>query len=225
MEFLIIPLRERDQPGFFDTAYGQAHRIAKTGLTPDTPIYFNTDLLYKSGQPALDFQAITALLIHELGHQTGNPNHAALDSLGSKVRLPLDSPIKPLTYQDRNLDITITAINYITNSGRADLYINDGHALKSLSKYVIAAAQCPGGPSNIPLGWKIENAHWENVPSREEGAKISLPFEAWINIQCIDMNASPSPVTNIRKVISLTFLFDVTPGSKDDMLRYCGVKN
>ena len=79
---------ESREPGFF--MLDGAVRAAKTSLTPGAVIYVNRDLLYaKNAQgawAALDTGAAVAILVHELGHQTGEPDHDRLDRLGAEVR-------------------------------------------------------------------------------------------------------------------------------------------
>lgn len=60
-------------------------RLAVTGNTVGSPIYYNTKMLYKFGEAVTIGHAIQSL-IHELGHHHGEINHDALDLLGSEVR-------------------------------------------------------------------------------------------------------------------------------------------
>ncbi|WP_413587093.1 hypothetical protein [Bdellovibrio sp. HCB274] len=57
---------EKSNPGFFSSNLGESHRIAITGRSPDSPIYFNTDLIAN-----LTFENIVAILFHEWTHHLG----------------------------------------------------------------------------------------------------------------------------------------------------------
>ncbi len=97
---------ERANPNFF-VRDGEV-RIAVTGDSVGSPIYFNTDFLYTRGMSgtyeAISLADATTNLIHELGHHHG-PNygdHTELDALGTKVSLIMQqqvytAPFLPLT--------------------------------------------------------------------------------------------------------------------------------
>jgi hypothetical protein len=218
----IIFVSERENPGFFTTSSTEPHRIAMTGLTPDSSIYFNSDLFYENGVPTQSFSSLTALWIHEIGHQTGAVDHNMLATLGSKVRDMMEDIITRTVYPRERLNLVLTTINYkgTVGSGRADIYLNDGTENKSYTKYVYEATQCPDG--QIPMGWQLGNMHWDNSSSRDPAAAdtVMLGFNAWLDVQCIDLRKSPSPITTVQRVLRLNFVFDVA----GDKARCIGVK-
>lgn len=57
---------EKSNPGFFSSNLGETHRIAITGRTPGSAIYFNTDLITD-----LSLENMVALLFHEWTHHLG----------------------------------------------------------------------------------------------------------------------------------------------------------
>lgn len=72
-------------------------RLAITGSSVGSPIYYNTRLLYRLGPKAGLGLAIQSL-IHELGHHHGAIDHDALDLLGSEVRELMTSITMELPY-------------------------------------------------------------------------------------------------------------------------------
>ena len=100
--------------GFFQTAGNEPHRIAKTFLDVKSPIFVNTDLLYKiNGETAIDDGAIVSILIHELGHQAGEENHQKLDMIGNLVRKSLKDKITSSYLKDTadNKEIKLTTVH------------------------------------------------------------------------------------------------------------------
>lgn len=178
---------ETASPGFFDTEVGQAYRLAKTGLTPSAQIYWNTDQLYTTeGKPALDIPAISAIWVHELGHQTGILDHEYLDLLGSKVRLLLEKNLNRLAYQGQNLNANLEIVDNVGADGTADLYLMDGFHSFNLDPFVTQAARCSGADETV-LGWSLENEHWildRAIRPELDGMEI-LPFGAWIQVECL----------------------------------------
>lgn len=72
-------------------------RLAVTGGTVGSPIYYNTRMLYRFGESVTIGLAIQSL-IHELGHHHGEINHDALDLLGSELRELNDAISMELPY-------------------------------------------------------------------------------------------------------------------------------
>ncbi|MCB0386200.1 MAG: hypothetical protein KDD43_12475, partial [Bdellovibrionales bacterium] len=85
LTYKLIFLDANKAPGFFDTAPERVVRSARTGFRSQIPVFINRDHLYRLGLPALETPHILALLIHELGHQTGLLSHSELDNLGGLV--------------------------------------------------------------------------------------------------------------------------------------------
>jgi hypothetical protein len=175
---------ETTSPGYFDTGLGQVHRIAKTELHPGSLISINRDLLYlQNGLPALDIPAITAILIHELGHQGGILDHDYLDDLGARVRSVLQSELFVLSYKVPSGELSIQSMNYSGLSSTADLYFSDGSDPTALHSFVARAAHCPL-PSQTLIGWSLTNGHWD-AQLDLQAAHPTLGFSAWLNIRCL----------------------------------------
>jgi hypothetical protein len=198
-------LSGKENPGFFDTAPGQSHRIAKTGLLAGDTIYFNSDLLYTStGQPALDLPAIYALLTHELGHQTGNPDHGELDRLGAKLRGFFQSRIQQMRYDSEVFSVSFQIINFAARSSKAEFLLNDEDQAHSLMNMLNLRSACKTG---ILLGWKLENAHWQSLPYDNGHGEMVLPFGIWMRKTCIEPEKNPAPLEEELSALDFHLVF------------------
>ncbi len=178
----IVYVSEKENPGFFDTGVNEKHRIAKTGLTPSDPIYINTDLLYnEKGQPNLDLPTIVSILLHEVGHQTGEQNHAFLDIIGSKLKKMLSQKLdihSIVLSDDSYLEVTI--INHKFPFLISDLMISwQGVGTKNLSQAINTSITCTEGDLS---GLEIFNGHFTSISISEADKKIG--FGIWINLSC-----------------------------------------
>lgn len=172
----LLFVSERDHPNFFATGPNESHRIAKTGLTPSAPIYVNTDSLYENGKPALNLAAIMAILVHEIGHQTGEEDHRRLDLLGAKIRRVVEAN---LTHHEHK-SISIDVINYSVPHAMASLYVSrDRDAAVDLSRHIFRQLRC-GTTDAQPSGYRITNGHWFLAENKEETG-----FRAWVEILCM----------------------------------------
>ncbi|MBC7740749.1 MAG: hypothetical protein H7061_01030 [Bdellovibrionaceae bacterium] len=215
---------EKDYPGFFKTAPGEAHRTARTELDPKAPIFFNRDQLYTlRGLPALDFLEISGLLIHELGHQALETDHAALDLLAVKIRLQMQPQVTHLPYRDENLETSVTIINYsTTHNAVAELYINDNKDLHSIGGLLPVEANCPSA-EEIALSWQLENVHWKQAARLATIGKTSLlqlPLGAWLTIQCVSQSKMPARFNIVRKPIEFNLWFLKNFGKGDTSFKY-----
>lgn len=181
-------ISEKERPGFFSTSDTEHHRIAKTGLTPNHPIYFNLDQLYsKDGKALLDLKSIVGILVHEVGHQTGEPDHRLLDILASKISsvVELQSLINEFKFESGEL-IKISLINYADLFSISDFLIEMGFEKNPVSlKYtrtVYDSLNCPSGGK--PVGTKLYNGHWFNVKS-ELQKNNAIGFGIWIRLTCL----------------------------------------
>lgn len=173
---------EKQNPGFFTTSSTENNRIAKTGLTPQDPIYFNVDELYDfEGKPAIDFAGLAAILIHEIGHQTGELSHTKLDILGAKVRISLSFQFSSFDYSFINLEnVEMNIINYPMPSPLGDIYLSakNGSSIQLTSK-IMQKLRCASTDQHL-IGFNITNSHWNHVV---QGTGL-IDFEAWLQIFC-----------------------------------------
>lgn len=189
----LVFLSEALNPGFFTTGNSEVFRIAKTFLTSDASIYINTDMLYnEDGHPAIKFQDIVRILIHELGHQTGYEQHACLDILGSKVavfsedstlyyRFRLEEENSSVTFAVTNFDLPVKSTFVLFDWKNAKI--------ENLTDAIIAQSPCVYD-SEAYSGIEVINGHF----TFDENALMS--FEAWINVSC---NESLSGAANVYR--------------------------
>jgi hypothetical protein len=174
-------------PGFFDLSVTEPNRIAMTELRPNAQIFINTDLLYTAdGIPAVDFGKATAILIHEVGHQTGRQDHAFLDFIGSKVRENLASNISFHTAQlvaGKN-DLTIQIVDFNLVAISSSVYYSSGDKKLPLNGVILQSITCPGS-LNTPVGFELSNGHWEHATYLTT-SEIQTRFKAWSRFSCLD---------------------------------------
>lgn len=179
----LVFLSEKLNPGFFTTGTDQTNRIAKTFLTPESSIYINTDMLYTSaGKPAITFQDILRILVHELGHQTGLVDHAPLDMLGVKVSVFSEDR----TYHYRfklddgrgHVSFSVTNMEYPTKSTLV-LFNWRNQKAQELSESIILSTSCTY-ESESYAGIEVINGHFD---IDNNGL---LSFQAWVNLHCFE---------------------------------------
>lgn len=110
---LIQFVSEKAKPGFF--VIGGEMKVAKTGSTVGSQIFFNLDMLYLKNAAGLTVpMSLTegvSHLIHEFGHHHGNLSHGDLDLLGIKVSLLLQQSIQTTPLLPHTNEITAVVIN------------------------------------------------------------------------------------------------------------------
>jgi hypothetical protein len=170
--------------GFFDLSSNEPFRIAKTGLDPDSPIWINTDLLYQAdGRPSLDFAAATAILIHEVGHQTGRTDHAFLDLAAAKVRSILQDNLTHLDLNWFGTELSVRTLDYALSTLSMDVTYSFGSSEERLNALFQNALICPG-ELRIPLGFRLVNGHWSHPIV--DGAQGKVSYIAWARFSCIN---------------------------------------
>ena len=182
---------ERQNPGFFTTSSLESNRIAKTGLDLNSPIFFNIDEIYDlNGRPNIDFAAIAAFLIHEIGHQTGEKSHAKLDILGAKIRMQLAAKFVSLDYSFSNQKsiIELTIVNYSLPTAIGDVYLTSstGGSLQ-LTTIILKKLHCSNSEDNV-IGFNINNGHWNHVLDNPS----VIEFESWVQVYCRNMRSEQS---------------------------------
>lgn len=187
----IIFISEKLHPGFFTTSENETNRIAKTGLTPDTPIYINSDLLYSSnGEVLIDFPNIVGILIHELGHQSGFVDDSILDYLGSKIRYFLSSRIEEYKFKiddtaKREIDIRIINSEFPSKMAHVYLSWNQDRAIE-ISQMIHSHTSCKN-IDDISIGYEIINGYFLKDVINDE-----VVFNGWLKNYCSNQNSSSS---------------------------------
>lgn len=176
----LVFLSEKANPGFFTTGVDEKYRIAKTFLNSQAPIYINTDLLYKdNGTPALSFQDILRILIHELGHQTGVKEHSGLDILGAKIATYSEEHTNYYQYKIADNQKLIFTVTNIETPVKSSIVIFNWINLGSidLSDIITEGSECSYDSESF-AGLEVINGHYSIGP------KGVVNFEAWINVSC-----------------------------------------
>ena len=189
---------EKNNPGFF-ILDGEV-KVAKTGHTPGSSIFVNTDLIYTKNEMGyyipMSVPEAAALLIHELGHHYGEYSHTDLDLLGVRVAMLLQqktytTPLLPWTQQISAVVINPDLENSFPN---ILLYIDD--QVVDVSEKYKEIASCPKFTIPIPIlpipdipvagktpaGSLVHNVHWRKTAF--SGASATLSIEADISHKC-----------------------------------------
>jgi hypothetical protein len=210
----LIFVSDADEQGFFDTGVSEKHRIAKTGLTRSDVIYVNTDLLYDGkGKPRLDYPSIISILIHEIGHQTGEPDHATLDILGGKIRALAYDKTTPYSIQMENGDeIAVTILNTDLPMRTADFYFSwQGVGSTKATSQITNGLTCSKKNSNL-AGIELTNGAFFLTRPFSNATISDVGFSVWARLFCYAKKNSMVVVENysirvkIRKDLTLEIL-------------------
>jgi hypothetical protein len=175
-------LSAASNPGFFDTGKNEHHRVAKTGSTPNTPIYFNTDIIAgANSQRVLSVAEAAAILVHEVGHQTGEMDHQSLDDLGAKIRFRFDNHVGQHPIPDLTPQVSMQVFNYDGMFFLSDLVFTYGNQIKNVTPLMIQNLNCRN-PKSILTGFRLDNGHW--VRPVVTAQEITLVFQGWATIYC-----------------------------------------
>lgn len=184
----LVFVSEKMNPGFFTTGESETNRIAKTELHPESSIFINTDMLYKAdGTPALSFQSILAILVHEVGHQAGFIDHAALDILGAKIANFSENRTSHSLYKSEDTEAG-TVVFSVTNFElpiKSSILIFNWNDKKSvnLSNSLAGSLSCKYDSESYD-GVEVTNGHFAF------DQKNNLSFRAWVKISCYERFSS-----------------------------------
>ena len=175
----------RNNPGLFKSADSGEVRLATTGLSADTPILVNLDLLY-SKQPdgeseMLPLPVMVASLVHELGHNVGLKDHAYLDFLGARVRRMIEREYNRVSRQlGSGPRVEMVSIN-LGGSGLPRLNLMVDETLVPFEQELHQALKCRNG--SLPRSARMSNQHWEK-PVDFSGRWVT-PYRAWLALTCV----------------------------------------
>jgi hypothetical protein len=182
----LIFLSENDHPGFFTTGATELHRFAKTFATTDSPIFINLDWVYTDeGKKSLNHSSVIALLIHEIGHQTGELNHLELDILGAKVKTYIDGQTNQYNFNFLNSQREKSTISFlITNleQPKKTSFLRFKSAKSewtNLTTALLHNLQCDDSRSEV-YSLELSNGHFTFDKDQQ------LVFQAWIQFSCSD---------------------------------------
>ncbi|CAN5590549.1 hypothetical protein BH10BDE1_BH10BDE1_34820 [soil metagenome] len=203
-----------DQRGFFDTGISEKHRIAKTGLNRDEVIFVNSDLLYdEAGKPRLDYPSIISILVHEIGHQAGEPDHAALDILGAKIRTLAYDKTSPYSIQmDNGDEIDVTILNTDVPMRMAEFYFSwQGVGSTKATAKLTSGLACSKPDSNL-AGIELTNGAFFLTRPLSNATISDVGFSVWVRLFCYDKTDAMLVIENysvkakIKKDLTLEIL-------------------
>ncbi|QDK47016.1 hypothetical protein DOM22_18555 [Bdellovibrio sp. ZAP7] len=181
---------EQKTPGFF--VIDGLVRVAKTGSSPGTPIYINSDLLY-SKAPTGEYTAVSipeavAILVHEFGHHYGGYPHEELDLLGVRISMLVQSKLSITPLLPWSNDFSAMVFTKDVYTATPDVILNVGEDLIDISKAIENEAMCyrfsipvPILPipdldlvSKKPAGSVLYNLHWDKFDESNTKMKVKL---------------------------------------------------
>ena len=172
-------------PQLFETDDSHTNRLAVTGLNENDPIYVNLDLLYTENDkgisyPALNFNEIVAILVHELGHNIGETDHNYLDFLGSIVSFHMKESLKHFTYNVSGEIFEVNFVNYDQEYRLSDFWVTwSDHSFKLTERlYIEKSCSNAERPSSI----SFVNYHREKL--KQKGSVSYLPLNVWAKYTC-----------------------------------------
>ncbi len=208
-----IHLREPQGPNFiqfkshfkneanFD--FGEGIRLAKTKLYPGSPILINTDLLYRrANNKVIAFTVADAvsLLIHEIGHHTGEKNHTVLDLLGAKVSMVVQKFSEKAPFFPTNDKIQIVSFNSDNHAQFPEILIYVEDEIIDLTKKVQKKLDCHDDYRSIPKGATFHNIYWKPFYKRSDYIKFKFEGNLWVYCQSRNGLVQEKPEGNYLEV-------------------------
>lgn len=154
-------------PKFFHID-GQA-KMAKTGGRIGSPIFFNLDLLNSRPSPKIirpiSMSDAIALLVHEVGHHTGELDHTMLGALGAKVASAASKNTEEATLFLNSDDLKIVVMNPSGNIGYPLVLAQVLGKTVNLTEQVKEELKCSADWDSLfikkrPMGAKFFNLYW-----------------------------------------------------------------
>ncbi|AGH94429.1 hypothetical protein [Pseudobdellovibrio exovorus] len=184
---------ESNYPGFF--VIDSEVKVAKTGSTPGSPIYINTDMIYTLDhigyKVPIGIPEILAILIHELGHHYGSESHEFLDLLGVRVGMFISQQsymTAPLPWM-RGFGISaINTSNDVTTFPDVMLFLGDEaiNISEEVKKSALCLYQLYFGAeteTRRPTGIFMYNLHWSFAKQRGD-LSSDLTMTALVTYNC-----------------------------------------
>ncbi|MCB0365296.1 MAG: hypothetical protein H6624_07455 [Bdellovibrionaceae bacterium] len=186
LPYKLIFLDSRSAPRFFDQAPERVVRSARTGFRPELPVFINRDHLYLAGLPAMETPNILALLIHELGHQTGLLSHSELDELGGLVGQFFANGIYHVDRLFDGLTMEWQVVNFTQPEQWPELWWSWGEHSQFLSQGLRNAAKC-NDSHHRPIGGQLSNLYWKRDSNNRDVRVVRMG--AWLKVFCQDENS------------------------------------
>ncbi len=169
-------------PRFFVDSDQIGPRTAKTGFRKGLPIFLNRDHFYKNGSPNIQIKEAIAILIHELGHQTGERSHTKLDALGTRFANWATEKSYFLQRKIENDYAEFSVMNPETPNRWPLAWISWKSESQSITAKLKENAQCKDR-TREPVGASLSNLHWKREFLSPELNRISA--SAWVTLYCL----------------------------------------
>lgn len=184
----LIFLSSKDHPNFFKSEDDPELRIAKTGFRPDIPIFIDIEQVYEEdGDLALGSLEVLSILVHEVGHQTGERRHSYLDDLATRLRRFVEIDFKSIHQSFEGREYRAETFNFQNPDTNAKLFVVLGTETLSLDKEIAGLVRCEIG--RRPVGFRIGNLHWHDRAQRER-ERVTVKVKAWLEVACMDQSAA-----------------------------------
>jgi hypothetical protein len=217
----IIFSSETAQPGFF--FLDGAIRVARTGSTVGSAIYYNRDLLYPVGPSGniTPFSVADAVgsLVHEMGHHHGIADHTFLDLLGSKVEKLMLGQIHSID-SNSQIRFSVETIDF-SGASVSQLIVFDSETVTDLTGRLKTALRgvCP---DTAPMSAaNIANLHWKGLalgpmqimyPNGQSEFTVD-PISSILWIACGAMATSSNTQPLSAELYKLTIQLGIKQGS------------
>ncbi len=174
----LVFLKGQDFENYFHSELDPSERVAKTGFSPEFPIFINLSLVEELNLGG-DLSLILGILAHEVGHQVGISSHTYLDSIASRLRG---------VFYENTLSIELTHVSlpmkFMVLKARQN-FAHDEALLLAAGKLVRLprlATSFTCARNATLLNSTISNPHWK-ANTYADGALIAK-VEAWGEFSC-----------------------------------------
>ena len=158
------------------------------------------DIIYNHSSKLLDIPAIVAILIHEIGHQTGIKEHTLLDDLGATVRNFLNAEKLQSKISVYESSVTMTAFNFNNQDVYSELNLSYRGLNVEFVSRIAKKAKC-SDPATELVGFKIENLSFKRIKKTSAGKLIRT--RSWITLNCMSKDLS---IEKEEKDLSVNFV-------------------
>ncbi len=205
----LIFLSSKEYPNFFRSENDPETRIAKTGFRPDIPVFINIDQIYEGdGSVAVSSLEMMSILLHEVGHQTGERSHSYLNDIAVRVQKFLNFNYMSIDQNIGDIEVKAEVFNFPSLNATAKLFLVLGSESLPLSRALFDRINCRVGRQ--PIGYQIVNLHWE-ARAHRQGDRIVASLGGWLDISCIDR--SSDTIWDESRSVLIKFSFAENPDS------------
>ncbi len=176
----IVFLAGSDFENFFNSELDPGERVAKTGFSPEFPIFINLSLIEEMSIGS-DLSLILGILAHEIGHQVGVSSHSYLDSLASRLRSVFYDNTLTIELTQTSLPLKFMVLKARKNYAHDEAVLTAGGEVIEMPR-LASHFQCPRQAEL--LATTLSNPHWSAPTYRNAGLEVKV--EAWGEFSCSD---------------------------------------